>query len=119
MHPIELTYDEALYRSKFLSPAGLVLVVLRAAIGYVFIHSVCHTIHKYGAKRGFYRKFLFFGAAWILTYPLVLMVCGFIMVFDTKNTVFLHVEGVLLLFNLAPLIIFQIGMLLMYDPTCK
>lgn len=121
MHSLEVTYDEGVFRSKFGSPLGISLLILRVLIGGVFLYSVCHTIYKYGSKRAFYRKFLLFGVTWIWTFPLIFTICGIVLVADeqTDGTASIYVEGVVLLFNLVPMLAIQFGMLLMYDTTCK
>jgi hypothetical protein len=115
----EIYYDEAVFKSKYGSPMGVALLLIRVSIGSLFFASVCHTITKYGAKRGFYRKFLIFGFSWILIFPITFSICAIIMYVDKMDDISLLIEGVLVIFNLVPMMTIQIVMLVMYDPTCK
>ena len=119
MYSLEIYYDEAVFKSKYASPMGICLLLMRVSIGSLFFVSVCHTITKYGAKRGFYRKFLMFGFSWILIFPITFSICAIIMAVDKMDDVSLLIEGVLVIFNLVPMMTIQIVMLVMYDPTCK
>merc|ERR1712224_78410 len=74
---------------------------------------------KFGATRGFYRKFVCFGFIWIMVFPLVLLICGIMIALGASPNSVMHIDGVLTLFIIVPSLSIQIGMLLMYDPTCK
>jgi len=114
----EVTYDEAVYMSKMASPLGITIMILRALIGMVFVHSVCHTITKHGTKARFYRKFMAFGVTWIWIFPIVLLICGIILVCEVGGAT-LYIDGVVMLFQVLPMLGIQTGMLMLYDPTCK
>ena len=117
--PAEISYDEGVYKSKYGSPMGIFLVILRVGIGIFFFRSVCYTIYKFGSKRAFYRKFVLFGVAWIWVFPLVLLICGIMILAGVGPSSTMHIDGVLTLFVIMPTLVIQIGMLLMYDPTCR
>lgn len=98
---------------------GIFLVVLRVVIGAFFFRSVCYTMYKFGSKNGFYRKFVLFGFAWIMVFPLALLICGIMISLGVSSSANMHIDGVLTLFIILPSLTIQIGMLLMYDPNCS
>ena len=98
---------------------GTFLVIIRVGIGIFFFRSVCYTIYKFGSKRGFYRKFVLFGVAWIWLFPFVLLICAIIVLAGAEAASTMHIDGVLTLFLIMPTLGIQTGMLLMYDPTCR